>query len=281
MKRSDTRAVLAIAGTLALALVAPKATAADNPPTETVDQLAAKAYDLQSAGKYAEAIAVYLRAYDISRDALTLLNIGTIYDHKLHELQAASEFYRRYVVAPDAEPARVQKVTERLTQIKREQEEAERARIEAAAKAAAQPAPPPVQAAPPASIYLGASPPPEQPSSGGGMRAAGVVVGILGLAGLGASFGLGAEARSKNDQANAVCNGSVCQDQNGVSLAKDAGTFATASTASFVGGLVFLTGGIVLFVAAPKGSSAPKTGGVFLSPSVDRTGAGMALHGAF
>ena len=114
------------------------------------------------------------------------------------------------------------------------------------------------------------------------MRAAGVVVGLVGLAGVGASFGLGYVAKQKNDDANGVCNGAACQNQNGVSLAQTAGNLATGATISFVAGLVLMGGGVVLFAVAPRGTStSTKAASISVAPSVDRTGAGLALHGVF
>ena len=112
------------------------------------------------------------------------------------------------------------------------------------------------------------------------MRAAGIVIGAIGVAGVVSSFALGYAAKIKNDDANAVCNGSACSSQDGVDSAKAAGSFATASTAVFVGGLAFIGGGIALYVLAPKGAPASRTG-VFFTPHVDRTGGGIALSGAF
>jgi hypothetical protein len=125
------------------------------------------------------------------------------------------------------------------------------------------------------------SPVPEDPSRGRPMRVTGVIVGVLGVAGLGTSFALGYVAKTKNDSANAVCNGSACPSQDGVDLAKTAGNFATWSTVAFVGGLALVGGGIALYAAAPKGAPASRSGAVFLTPQVGATGAGVALYGAF
>jgi hypothetical protein len=270
--------VLAIS--LACVLVAPTARAGGE-AVQTTEQLAEQAYGQQASGKFAEAIATYLKAYEISKDGLTLLNIATIYDRKLHEAALASEYYRRYLIAPDADPDRVKKVTDRLTTLKREAEEERAKSVSAPAPQPTEPAP---AAAPTSTPPPETTPPPggaEAGSGGGAMRATGAVVGIVGVLGLGASFALGYIAKGKNDDANAVCKGTVCSSENGVSLAKDAGTFATASTAAFVAGLVFVGGGITLIAAAPSGTSASKAGRVFLAPRVDTTGGGIVLHGDF
>jgi tetratricopeptide (TPR) repeat protein len=285
MKRISFVPVLA--ASLACALMTPVARAAGPDATETAEQLAEQAYGQQAAGKYAEAVSTYLKAYDLSKDALTLLNIATIYDRRLNQHLLASEYYRRYVMAPDAEPDRVKKVTERLTALKQEEdknaeEERERAR---AAAAAPPPTAQPVQPSTAASSdahQTGAPAPADDGSRGAPLRAAGIIVGVLGVAGLGTSFALGYVAKTKNDNANAVCNGSACPSEAGVSLAQTAGTYATASTAAFVAGLVLVGGGIVLYAVAPRGAPpASRTAGIFVAPSVDRTGGGVALYGAF
>jgi tetratricopeptide (TPR) repeat protein len=272
-----SRVATVAALSLALVLAAPLARAADPQAPETTEQLAERAYQLQAAGKYADAVATYLKAYELSKDALTLLNVARIYDQKLHENELASEYYRRYVMAPDAEPDRVKRVTERITALKREAEE-ERAKAVAAPSSGAANAasPPPADAVPPP-----ASSAPTEASPGAGMRTAGVVVGVVGLLGVGTSFALGAAAKSKNNDANAACSGSVCQTQAGVDAAHSAGSFATGSTIAFAAGLAFVAGGIVLYIAAPSHSSGASSSAFFLAPRVDPTGAGLALHGAF
>jgi tetratricopeptide (TPR) repeat protein len=274
-----------LAASLACALVSPVARAAGPDATETAEQLAEQGYAQQAAGKYAEAVSTYLKAYDLSKDALTLLNIATIYDRKLNQHLLASEYYRRYVMAPDAEPDRVKRVTERLTALKQEEdkiaeEERERARAAAAAP------PPTTQPAQPSTAPSGDQTgaqvaAADDGSRGAPLRAAGIIVGVLGVAGLGTSFALGYVAKTKNDSANALCNGSACPSEAGVSLAQTAGTYATASTAAFVAGLALVGGGIVLYAVAPRGAPASRTAGIFVAPSVDRTGGGVALYGAF
>ena len=276
-RRGPVATVPAIALSFACALAAPVARAAGPDGAQTVEQLTDQAYQLQAQGKYAEAIATYLKAYDLSKDALTLLNVATIYDRKLNERELASEYYRRYAMAADAEPDRVKKVTERLTALKAERED-ERAKRLAAEQAAARAA-----AAPPAPVTspTSATPPPEATSGGTGMRVAGIVVGVLGVAGVGTSFALGSIAKSRNDDANMVCNGAACSAQSGVDAAREAGNYATGATIAFVSGLVLMGGGIALYVAAPKGHSASRATGIFLAPRVDPAGGGFLLHGAF
>ena len=227
------------------------------PAPPSAQQLADRAYELHAAGDYAAAIAMYLRAYEASTSAVTLLNVATIYDRKLHEGQLASDYYRRYLRAPDAEPDLVQKATERLTALKQGQESA-------STRAPASPN----------AVDLAA------PSRGRSERTVGIAVGATGLAGVGASLVLALLAKSKNDDANAICDGAACSTDEGVHLAHQAGVLATASTLSFFAGLGLAGGGLALILLAPRPSdstSSPLALTVVDSPG----GAGLGLRGAF
>jgi hypothetical protein len=264
------------------------ANAADPPPAgaapapaQTAEQLANEAYELHAAGKYAEAVAAYFKAYELSQAGAILFNIATIYDRKMHERQLAADFYRRYLLAPDTEQGLVKKATERLTGLKKEAEE------EAAAKRAASAAPPPEAAPGPAAAPAAATTAPSatdeanEHGNGSGIRTAGFVIGAVGLIGVGTSMGLGAVAKSQNDTANSYCKGAACTDQRGVNAAQQAGTFATASTVTFVSGLVLLGGGVIMVLAAPGKAHAPKATGITFGPMLGTAEAGMMAHGTF
>jgi hypothetical protein len=122
------------------------------------------------------------------------------------------------------------------------------------------------------------------------MRTAGVVVGALGVVGVGATFVLGYVAKTKNDSANAICNGRVCESQDGVNLTNTAQSFATASTASLIAGLVLVAGGVTIFALAPRGARPSQAASISFAPLVDvggaggigtGTGTGILVHGAF
>jgi tetratricopeptide (TPR) repeat protein len=281
-RRLSSRFALALAACVA-SWSAPRAALADPPAaTKTAEELANQAYEEHAAGRYAEAIATYLKAYAISNAGVVLFNIATIYDRKLHERELAIEYYRRYLRAPDAEPAQVQKANERLTALKREAEEAPAPPPPATAAPAPAPAPAPSAEPAPPAVPPAPSPPAQpaepRPSTGSTLRTAGVVVGIAGLAGVGASMALGLAAKSKNDDANAVCNGQACAGEQGVSLAHDAGTFATASTIAFVAGLALVGGGVAMYVLAPRASTSAS---VAIAPQLGASSAGVGLCGRF
>jgi hypothetical protein len=243
--------------------------AAAHPPSPSAQELADRAYELHAAGEYAAAIATYLRAYDASNAAVTLLNIATIYDRKLHEPALASEYYRRYLRAPDAEPALVQKATARLTALKQ---------AEAATPEPVQPASSPPT--PPAATDLRAVPGEEGSSHESVMRTGGLIVIAAGATTLGASLVLGLLAKGKNDDANAMCDGAACSNNEGVRLAHQAGTLATASTVTFITSLGLAGAGLAMIVFAPR-SSSPRSARLALSPTIDARSAQLALWGDF
>ena len=237
--------------------------ATPRPPSPSAQELADRAYELHEAGDYAAAIATYLKAYEASSVAVTLFNIATIYDRRLHERQLAAEYYRRYLRAPDAEPDLVQKANERLTALKQGE-----------VVPAGPPAPPALAtAAPAAAADAGTA----HPSS---LRTAALVVVAAGVATFGASMALGLLAKGKNDDANALCRGDVCQSSEGVSLSQQASTLATASTVTFCASLVLAASGLTLILVAPSGSD-PRSARLALTPSLAVRGAALDLEGAF
>jgi hypothetical protein len=106
-----------------------------------------------------------------------------------------------------------------------------------------------------------------------------VVVGIVGVAGLGASVTLGLVAKSKNDEANTLCGPSTCSTAQGVSADHQAGGFATASTIAFVAGAALVGTGVALYLAAPR--SSPSAGTVRVAPQAGVRGAGVTILGSF
>jgi hypothetical protein len=245
--------------------------AAAHSPSPSAQELADRAYELHAAGDYAAAIATYLRAYDASNAGVTLLNIATIYDRKLHEPALASEYYRRYLRARDAEPALVQKATERLTALKQ---------AEAATPEPAQPAPLPPTPPSPSASDLRAVPEDERSAHESIMRTGGLIVVAAGVTTLGASLVLGLLAKGKNDDANAMCDGAACSNSEGVRLAHQAGTLATASTVTFITSLGLAGAGLAMIVLAPR-SSSPRSARLALSPTLDARSAQLALWGDF
>jgi hypothetical protein len=288
MKRSNSRLLVRAMGLLVLtpALQGGQvavALADEQPPgasANAAEQLGELAFRQHAAGQFAEAIATYLKAYEISRAPAVLYNIATIYDRKLHERELAAEYLRRYLAAPDADPDLTQKAAARLTALKKEIADDEQARANArlavlpVAPAAAPSTPPPEGLPPPA---LATVAPKDEHRAASPVRTTGIVVGSAGIAAIGTSLVLGAVAQHENSNANAVCNGAVCTKQSGVDAASEAGTLATAATATFIGGVVLAALGVTLYVVSPKKTTPALT----IAPMMGAGTAGLGLGGAF
>ena len=127
------------------------------------------------------------------------------------------------------------------------------------------------------------SAPPAEPerSNGSTQRVLGlglVGAGVVGVA-IGGLFGL--NAKSKNDDAKAFCNGDESRcSAPGVAAVNDAKSSATISTVAFLAGGAALIGGAALFLTAPKSTpttaSAPR-----LQASWMPGGAGLTMRGAW
>jgi hypothetical protein len=89
-----------------------------------------------------------------------------------------------------------------------------------------------------------------------------LTAGVLGVAGVAGGSIFGLQARSKNEDSKAYCDGNEC-DPTGKSLRDQALDKARLSTTFYVAGGAFLATGVILYLRAPPRSadSAPKTGG--------------------
>jgi hypothetical protein len=120
---------------------------------------------------------------------------------------------------------------------------------------------------------------PSGPSAGQTQRISGLVVGGLGIAGIVLGSVSGLEANAKYHDALSACGGSTAcsPGSDGPALRSSAGTWATVSTAAFIGGGVALAGGAILWLTAPSGHSGTTTMG--LGPA--ERGTGVSLVGRF
>jgi len=273
MKGVFRRAVSGVTvASLALGLVASPALA-DESSRQTVEQLAEKAYQQHAAGKYADSISTYLKAYEISKASETLFNVATIYDRKLNERELAADYYRRYIRQPDANPDLVRRATERLTTMKREAQEEQARKAALPVPTAPVPASTPATASPEAAPKARADP---------GWHAAGIIVGATGVAGVLAGLALGAAAKTKNDTANGECSGPSCASQQGVIDARDAGRFATFSTVAVAAGGALVAVGLALYIAAPSRPYSARTGSTLtIAPQAGSRGGGVSLAVTF
>jgi tetratricopeptide (TPR) repeat protein len=80
----------------------------------TAEQYADQAYQKYEKGAYAEAIALYMKSYEISRDARIVFNVAQIYDKKIQDRELAIEFYRRYLKTTTTEADLVKRATDRI-----------------------------------------------------------------------------------------------------------------------------------------------------------------------
>jgi tetratricopeptide (TPR) repeat protein len=266
----------ALAAILLVELAPPRAARAEggdpDPKVQAVESLTNQAYELTAAGKFSEAIAAYMKAYEISKAGAILFNIATIYDRRMHERALAMEYLRRYLQATDAEPEFARKATERLSALKIE--EAREAQVKSSVQVAPPPAAP-VQPAAPAPALSERAPSTE----GSALRPLGLVVGGIGIVGIGSALALGAVAMSKNTDASLYCSATSCSSSQGVTFEHQAGDVATAATATFIAGASLLAIGVTVFVVAPRRSSAS----IAIRPRVGMSsGSGMVtLEGTF
>lgn len=131
-------------------------------------------------------------------------------------------------------------------------------------------------------------------ASGGGdstLMIAGIVVGVIGLAGVGVSLGLGAAASSKHDESMDPARGNdVCRDvqlpgggselqcsPGALELNESARSLATGSTVAMVIGGVALAAGVTLIIVGLTSSSDDEAAAASLSFGVTPTGASARL----
>lgn len=91
-------------------------------PAEEASALADQAFAKYEAGAYAEAVALYMQAYEKSVDSRILFNVAQIYDKKVQDRDLAIDYYRRYLKSTTTEPGLVVTATERITELLRQQQ---------------------------------------------------------------------------------------------------------------------------------------------------------------
>lgn len=267
-----TWAIFAWAGTAALSTSAHAQPSAGD--ARLAEGLAQEAFDAYDRGELLPAIALYKNAYEASPAAMILFNIANIYDKKVGDKKQALTYYERYLRSSDTEPGLVTRASERVDII--------RAELEAARSSQAG-RPPPRSVAPPVApptLTLTASPavPPPVAGRGSRLRIVGLGVAAAGLGGLSLGGVYGFIAKSKNDRASEMCNGSACPDQRGVTLTDEAHRAARVSTVSFIVGGALVAGGIGLFIYAPSRSrERMNRAGIRITPGLS----GVAISGVW
>lgn len=115
----------------------------------------------------------------------------------------------------------------------------------------------------------------------GTRRTVGLVVAGAGVAGVAVSAVMGSLASGKwSDAQDNHCRTDVLCDPTGVALASDAKTFATVSTALFIGGGALAVGGGVLFLLS-LGSGKKEGASLAIVPSAGPKSGGISAIGRF
>lgn len=115
----------------------------------------------------------------------------------------------------------------------------------------------------------------------GARRIAGLAIGGAGIVAIVVGSAMGGLASSSwNDAQNNHCRTELLCDPIGVGLVRDAKTFATVSTALFIGGGVLAAGGATLFVLS-LGGGKKEGAGLTVTPSAGPGSAGVLLSGRF
>ena len=281
-----------------------RAAAADS-ATEEARQHFLKGQQLFDVGRWDDAAAEFEQAYAARSDPTFIYNMAQAYRRK-GDAKRALELYKNYLIKAPKSPQRVE-VEERIATLQRQIEEAERtARSSAPAPVhapapvsppapapapapepvaapplpaqAAEPAPPPptpppapaepVAAAAPAYVQAPAAP---SPSPGKGMRVAGIVLGAVGVAAVGAGVFLSLETDDYNSTVqNAAIYNPHFDDRGKL--------YNTLQWVGYgLGGALLATGAVLYGL----GVSAAKAGAVAVAPAVLPGGAGLCARGAF
>lgn len=243
--------VRGVVASVVVALLLGSPTLAQPTPPSTsgqVEALAEQANAAYDAQQYDQAVALYLEAYRRQPAAAVLYNVAIIYDKKLGEPELATTFYRRYIGAPDAEPAVVKRATVRLAELRAQATRAEAPRFDAPA--------PPVAAKAEPKLH---------PQAMLGWSLAGL--GAMALIG-GGAMGLVAHGSHDDYIAARTVDAKLAAREDGEAQALAADVLITA------GAVVSITG-VVLALTAPSAAKAA----VQIGPTPDGAGAALWLGG--
>lgn len=228
--------------------------------TARIEALAQKAAARYEAKAYVEAVELYLEAYRLGEAAALLYNVAVIYDKQIKDPELAIQYYRRYISAPDADPAAASRATKRIQTLKAEQAKRDAARRKAElAKAKARMTPP---AAPATSVTTRAAPPPESNTAAWVITGVGVVA-----LGVGAGFGVSAAADGDEFEQSTVLDEKKALRDDGQQKA------LVADVLMGVGAAAVITGVVMLLTA----DDAPALG---VAPTSDGRGGAVWLGGS-
>jgi len=223
------------------------------------------------AGEYEDALREFQRAYDLSQRPELFYNFHLCYQG-MGELEEAIDYLQRYLEGVEDIPNRSN--LERRLENLRERIEEQR---QGDATPEPQPDPPPVQPVDPGSTTPGPDPRPTPDDTGGGLPTSALVsfiVGGVGIAGM-ATFGILALGEQSSVEDGCGADRS-CTEDDVVSM----DTFALLSDLSLGVAVVGAALGVV-FVVTADGGSGEHAGGVRVTPTASRDGAGVAVGGRF
>jgi len=207
-----------------------------------------QAFRAYQSKHFAEAVALYMEAYNAAPNADILYNVARIYDAKLLDRPLAINFYRRYITDPGAVADRIQIANERLL-VLREAELAATLPPREAETTTSAPAPD----ARPTVAY--AAPEPSWSTA----EVLGVVFAGTGVIALGVGTGFGVAAMSETNTVNDLCEDNVCSEQRGIDSAERARDHAAVSTIGFAsGGALLALGAVFYFWVDDEPSVAPE-----------------------
>lgn len=265
------------------------------------EQYAAAAFEAYGRQQYAEAVALYQKAYALTPNAdIILYNIARIYDSGLHDSKRAIDYYLRYAAAAGAAPNRIQISSQRIAELatgesKRTQPVAAAATAEpnaaelaavqdSAASAGDGASTAPLPATSPGALAVSASSSPASAEWTARELTALTVggIGVVGI-GLGVVFGLSASAHA--DTWEQYCDGNECTSQKGVDAAESANRQARVATVSLTAGITLTALGTVLwFMGGPSEGPSESSSGMAslrLTPVAGDGELGGSLSGSF
>ncbi len=249
-----------------LVLALPAVASAQDKPTADVQEAEAyaeQAYEAYSAKKYAEAVTLYLKAYDKTPSADIIYNVAKIYDAKLKDRELAMSFYRKYITDPGADPERIKSVNERLSVLKEADTAANRP-----GTGTPRPTPGPGSGA---------------DSAGGGWsvgQVTGLVMMVAGGVAVAIGAGFGFAAMGDASRAKELCAGNACTTQEGVDKAERAKVEGTLSTFTLGIGAAVAVGGALLLFLSPDADASEQTG-IRVFPMWDGQSGGLGVVGNF
>jgi hypothetical protein len=270
--------IVVVAGIAALPVVSHAQPASSE--LKQSEELAQQAFDAYTKGDFAGAIGLYKKAYQTYANGVILFNIANIFDRKLKDKEQALEYYQRYLRSGDTEPGLVKRSIERIEIVRAEIEASKQAQPDDGSSSKSTPPQPSGPSTSADSTAPPSSPPVPVAEPKRSYRIAGMAAAGAGAAGLVLGGIFGFRAKSKNDDAARICNGSVCPDARGVALTNDARQAAQISTVSFIVGGVLAAGGVGLIIWGPKQEKRPPQATVRITPQVDQQ-LGLAISGTW